>query len=1166
MDNLVKTRLMTKPMVTPLEPVQVVIQGQPGNIKGVELRDVRRKNADYDINDLVERLKAVQLIKVSVKHPMKETEIKTLTSKQPLLPPSPAEPPKKIRRLVKKKLVIIDDDKEDIGVAETSIKDGKTDVVVDELVEKTDEEKAEEAGEAEETRRRRRRITPKPQRGVAELGPEDWVSMPGTAIAKRLPSKEPHVKFRLSSYYMNNRKIFVNFINSFFQQYKNELEEAEKGITCDSLRSSESFSLLTHQKLVRDYMNLYTPYRGLLLYHGLGAGKTASSIAIAEGMKSKRRVIVMTPKSLRDNYVEELKKAGDFMYKKKQYWEWVHDASAFETLSAVLQLPIEYIERNQGAWLMDVSKPVNTLSTTDMKSLDDQLNEMIFNKYKFIAYNGLREQRLKEMTDNYEKNPFDNAVVIIDEAHNFISRIVNKIQKERPIAVNDRGEKEKLHKAMSLKLYEFLMSARNARIVLLTGTPIINYPNEIGILFNILRGYIKTWEIPVVVKTTKKVSTETLQSALAGEKILDYLEYSPAAKKVLITRNPFGFKNKTKERTGYHGVTNQIRDAAGDAEFDTTQVSDIAFEKKVMELLEKEGLEINQRLIRIHNYKALPDVLDKFVARFIDPNTQHLKDAGLFKKRIIGLTSYYRSPQEGLMPRYEKTPEYYHVVKIPMSNYQFNLYEASRVAERKQEKSSKTKKGTFDKDGVYKEPSSTYRIFSRLFCNFVMPPDPGRPMPQDTKKVILGQGEGDEKSEKAQEELIAKAKDKVRDADLSDEREGEIEGDEAITAVADKTYTERIQNAIAVIRANAATYLSKQGLERYSPKFLHVLENIQDPEYVGLHLVYSQFRTLEGLQLLTMVLEANGFARFRLKKTSNGGWDIDIPENDQGKPTFALYTGTESDEEKKLILKIYNGFWDDIPTNIAGKLRAVANNNNLGEIIKVFMITSSGSEGLNLRNTRYVHVVEPYWHPVRTEQVIGRARRICSHKDLELTLQTVEVFVYLMTFTEQQIEGEDARALRLYDTGKHDPNIPLTSDEYLYEVSSIKEEISNQLTIAIKEAAIDCQVFSAKNAKEGLDCLSFGDPSSTSFAYNPDIDKDEDDTISSINTEKITWKAEPVTIYGIKYAARKMKEREYYIYDLQSYIKSSEGKGTPARVGTLEILPGGKKIFNTLVT
>jgi hypothetical protein len=49
--------------------------------------------------------------------------------------------------------------------------------------------------------------------------------------------------------------------------------------------------------------------------------------------------------------------------------------------------------------------------------------------------------------------------------------------------------------ALSLKLYEMLLSAENCKIILLTGTPIINYPNEIAILFNILRGYIISWEL-----------------------------------------------------------------------------------------------------------------------------------------------------------------------------------------------------------------------------------------------------------------------------------------------------------------------------------------------------------------------------------------------------------------------------------------------------------------------------------------------------------------------------------------------------------------------------------------------------------------------------------------------------------------------------------------------
>ena len=230
----------------------------------------------------------------------------------------------------------------------------------------------------------------------------------------------------------------------------------------------------------------------------------------------------------------------------------------------------------------------------------------------------------------------------------------------------------------------------------------------------------------------------------------------------------------------------------------------------------------------------------------------------------------------------------------------------------------------------------------------------------------------------------------------------------------------------------------------------------------------------------------------------------------------------------------------------------------MGEIIKVFMISSSGSEGINLRNTRYVHVVEPYWHPVRMEQVIGRARRICSHKDLDEQYQTVEVFVYLMTFTREQIDGDDAKDLKLKDGSKKDPSIPLTSDEFLYEISVIKEEINSQLTIAVKEAAIDCAVYEQKNENEGLQCLSFGEPSNTSFVYNPNIEKDEDDVVAVLNESKEIWKAEPIQVHGKKYAARKVKNNEYILYDAKAYEKATKTKGNPTPLKRLRILPDGQ--------
>lgn len=131
--------------------------------------------------------------------------------------------------------------------------------------------------------------------------------------------------------------------------------------------------------------------------------------------------------------------------------------------------------------MVNVTKPSNyetELTPSQRVRVDRQIDEMINTKYDFINYNGLRAEKLKSMTDGYTRNPFDNAVIVIDEAHNFVSRIVNKLKRAT---------------SMAYRLYHFLLSAQNAKVVLLTGTPIINYPNEIAVLFNILRGNIDNW-------------------------------------------------------------------------------------------------------------------------------------------------------------------------------------------------------------------------------------------------------------------------------------------------------------------------------------------------------------------------------------------------------------------------------------------------------------------------------------------------------------------------------------------------------------------------------------------------------------------------------------------------------------------------------------------------
>jgi len=372
------------------------------------------------------------------------------------------------------------------------------------------------------------------------------------AVADRLPKEREKIIVKAPSYYMNNRKIFIQKLTELFKPYQKELMENNANISCEDRGASSEFALLTHQKVVRDYLNLYTPYRGLLLYHGLGSGKTCTSIAIAEGMKTNKRVFVMTPASLKMNFFSEMKKCGDDLYKKNQYWEYVSIDGKPEyipSLSKALTLSTNYIREHGGAWLVNINKESNyeELDASEQESLDEQLNEMIRGKYTDINYNGLNANKMKALTGNYSHNPFDNSVILIDEAHNFVSRIVNKV-------------KNKTNTSISYRLYDYIMSANNAKVVLLTGTPIINYPNEIGILYNLLRGYITTWTIPIEQKTGK-INTDIIVNMLDDEnmKTFDLVEYSD--NKITITRNPFGFVN-TKKRGVAKGTKKQVRGGA----------------------------------------------------------------------------------------------------------------------------------------------------------------------------------------------------------------------------------------------------------------------------------------------------------------------------------------------------------------------------------------------------------------------------------------------------------------------------------------------------------------------------------------------------------------------------------------------------------------------------
>ena len=1082
MDNVLLEQLMKKPIAKKQEKVKIKLPGK-GEI-AIKTKIVERKRPDINIEELRRRLQGVSKVRHSIAAaPSVEIDIEE-EEKRPV-------PPRKTEKKEPASISVRKPKAKSMFAGEEPIEEPEADDLA--------------------------------------------ITIGRRTIGARLPAERKKILVRSSSYFMNNRKKFVEFITTLLLPYRRQLMEEGGGASCE--RKSDKFSLLTHQKIVRDYINEFTPYRGLLLYHGLGSGKTCSSIAIAEGLKSTRRVIIMTPASLRMNYIQELKKCGDSLYKLDQYWEFVKTEGKPEcaaALSRVLSIPKSFIDKQGGAWFVNIKRKSNysRLNAAQRKSLDEQISKMLNAKYLFINYNGLRKGHIPQLQARLKQpNLFDHSVVVIDEVHNFVSRIVNKIKQK---------------KSLSMKLYEYLKKAKDCRIVCLTGTPVINYPNEIAILFNMLRGYITTFTLPLTIKTQQKVNEKRMKNILKDLKVLDYIRYQASLKQLVVTRNPFGFVSSDK-------VGEKSRDERGD-------LSDEDFLDNLIAELAKKDIEVNKKQIKRQQHTALPDNLDGFSQWFINERTGKLQNQNIFKKRILGLTSHFRSPQEELMPAFDKETDL-HVVEVPMSDYQLGIYEEAREGERKlemeQAKRAKKKRaiaaagGT---EGLYEDSSSTYRIFSRAFCNFVFPGEIKRPLPRENADVVQAAAEN------LDEDILdnADAEQKIQNIDGRFTPDDAAELKATLSAKVDKTYEVRIQEALANLKKHSTQFLSKKGLSQLSPKFLAILNNIEENK--GLHLIYSQFRTLEGIGIFQLVLEANGFAQFKIAKNAKGTWHIIQTEEDKAKPKYILYTGTESVEEKEMMRNIFNSTWSTLPRSLQGDLKNLAENNFHGEIARVFMITAAGAEGISLKNVRYVHIMEPYWHPVRIEQVIGRARRICSHQDLPEEERKVEVYIYLMQFTKHQLAELVSSELKIKDISKLDRQTPLTSDQALYEISTIKENINKQILKAIKEASIDCAL-QVRSGSDNLTCFAFTDPSPKSFAYKPALTGGDDDDIARANQKERKVKIRIFT-YGGKQYAYNSKDNEVYDYESYQITKKQMG-AKPIVVGKI-VSKDGKKIVEFL--
>jgi hypothetical protein len=176
------------------------------------------------------------------------------------------------------------------------------------------------------------------------------------------------------------------------------------------------------------------------------------------------------------------------------------------------------------------------------------------------------------------------------------------------------------------------------------------------------------------------------------------------------------------------------------------------------------------------------------------------------------------------------------------------------------------------------------------------------------------------------------------------------------------------------------------------------------------------------------------------------------------------------------------------------------------------MISPAGAEGINLRNVRQVHILEPYWNEVRIEQVVGRAVRFLHHIDLPPDERIVDIYRYKM----------------IRKSGK------ITSDEVLENLSRKKYNLLLSFTEAVKEAAVDCELFKNHNMMgTKYNCFQFNENSLFDKPINAAYYNSKDSILTQIKVRKI----KAVEQYNNESFS---EPKEYWLYDKTGVIYDIE--------------------------
>ena len=828
-------------------------------------------------------------------------------------------------------------------------------------------------------------------------------------------------------------KNWINWLTDNLEEFKETFDD-DKDIDyykkyCKDDKK-EQFTLKNHQKLVKKYMMMLDSYegepksRGILLFHGLGSGKTCSSIAIADGLKIKRKIVILTPAALRNNFKNEIIKCGEPLGNPD-----------------LEQYIINYVSTNAP----------NTLE--QIKSLD------------------------VDTVDGIEGGPFDNRLVIVDEIHNLISMITGE---------GKQGD----------DIYNIFMNAKNARFVFLSGTPLINDPFEIAIMMNILRGKIRT------TMSKNNGAIFPIQDEIFNQEFLDGdYKFSNAAKRFfiqnciglvsyfgslqevmpnIITKGPILVEMSDKQFEGYKVIRDiEIKEEEIKSKSEKKEKSPVGYK------VNKEEVQ-NPTTFRIHSREAsnfvFPGNIDSLKGEdhIIKPKPDKRK--GQIQETVQNISNNYTAYEPSISELVEDANLIYEKTGKKGINIDFLKDKSNNIISKINKINEYLEKNKLEKKYESYIKYIKYIEKLRVLRNLLLIKNAHEKTKlsknyfNKLKKRVIE----NVKKEKNMKNEILRMKTWIETMQFEipeiDDNELNIESlkklidninDKEIESVinslekqmkqnvVEKTYEERVKNAVKQLYKKEYLLLEKKiegqlGLEDFSNKMkaIYILMHGGEYKYRDKYshtivvngeegknspvVIYSNFKSAEGVGIFRKVLEKLGDNGVEGEGYKNYNPEVDgITKGLR----YALWVGGENTNKREKILEAFNN-----------------TKNKDGSIIKVLIVTLAGAEGISLKNVRQVHLMEPYWNNIKLKQVVGRAVRICSHKDLPEKDRNVHVYTYLSVHKDRVFDNKE-----LFDK---------STDEYIYELAQKKETITKEVLTLLMRVAIDCKINLQQNLRD----------------------------------------------------------------------------------------------------